>query len=130
LSAEEKRGWKDTPYLQSVFDFAPCTTFEGHGVGLAGKGAQFFAEKGMKAEDILQWYYPGVEVVEIYHLILIQSFHMTISCVKRKNIIKLQTSPFLNYTLAQRLSFVYFYLAPKFSNQGFHKKQCQFPDFS
>jgi SpoIID/LytB domain protein len=30
LSAEEKRGRKDTPYLQSVFDFAPCADFQGH----------------------------------------------------------------------------------------------------
>ncbi|MDR0650130.1 MAG: hypothetical protein LBG59_01650 [Candidatus Peribacteria bacterium] len=65
LSAAEKRGWKDTPYLQSVFDFSACKDFEGHGVGLAGKGAEYFAQKGMKAEEILQRYYPGVEVVEI-----------------------------------------------------------------
>jgi peptidoglycan hydrolase-like amidase len=32
-------------------------------VGLAGKGAEYFAKKGLSAEDILQRYYPGVEVV-------------------------------------------------------------------
>ncbi|MDR2189704.1 MAG: hypothetical protein LBP53_00440 [Candidatus Peribacteria bacterium] len=65
LSALEKRGWKDTPYLQSVFDFAVCPDFEGHGVGLAGKGAEYFAQKGMKADEILQRYYPSVAVVDV-----------------------------------------------------------------
>jgi peptidoglycan hydrolase-like amidase len=48
-----------------VFDFATCSDFEGHGVGLAGKGAEYFAQKGMTAEEILQWYYFEVEVVDI-----------------------------------------------------------------
>ncbi|MDR0860815.1 MAG: N-acetylmuramoyl-L-alanine amidase [Candidatus Peribacteria bacterium] len=65
LSAEEKRGWKDTPYLVSAYDFSTCKSFEGHGVGLSGKGAEYLAKKGLKAEDILQWYYEGVTLSEV-----------------------------------------------------------------
>jgi len=36
-SAKDKRGWTDTPYLQSRVDFAACFDFSGHGVGLSGK---------------------------------------------------------------------------------------------
>lgn len=63
LSAEEKRWWKDTPYLKSVFDFSSCKDFNGHWVGLAGQGAEYFAKQWMKAEEILDWYYDGIEVV-------------------------------------------------------------------
>lgn len=34
LSAQEKFGWTDTPYLQSVIDLGGCGKFQGHGVGL------------------------------------------------------------------------------------------------
>lgn len=59
-SAKEKWGWNDTPYLQSTLDFAACFDFNGHGVGLSGKWAQFLAEKWRTLEQILQYYYPGV----------------------------------------------------------------------
>ncbi|MDR2540588.1 MAG: N-acetylmuramoyl-L-alanine amidase [Candidatus Peribacteria bacterium] len=65
LSAQEKRGWKDTPYLISAYDFSACKSFEGHGVGLSGKGAEYMAKKGMKAEDILKWYYEGITLSEV-----------------------------------------------------------------
>lgn len=61
-SAKEKWWWTDTPYLQSVLDDATCTAFEGHGVGLSGQGATKKAKDGMKAEDIIMYYYPWVEV--------------------------------------------------------------------
>jgi stage II sporulation protein D len=48
--------------LQSKLDFAACFDFNGHGVGLSGKGAQYLAERGWTMEQILQYYYPGVEV--------------------------------------------------------------------
>ena len=59
-SAQEKRWWTDTPYLQSKLDFAACFDFQGHGVGLSGKWAQYLAEKWWTLEQILQYYYPGV----------------------------------------------------------------------
>jgi SpoIID/LytB domain protein len=62
-TAKEKRGRKDTPYLLSRIDPATCTSFAGHGVGLSGKGAQFFAQQGRTMEQILSYYYPGVEIV-------------------------------------------------------------------
>lgn len=62
-SAKEKRWWSDTPYLQSRLDFAGCFDFNGHGVWLSWKGAQYLAEKWRTLEQILQYYYPGVELV-------------------------------------------------------------------
>lgn len=59
-SAKEKRWWNDTPYLQSRLDFGACFDFNGHGVGLSGKWAQFLAEKWRTMEQIAQYYYPGV----------------------------------------------------------------------
>jgi peptidoglycan hydrolase-like amidase len=64
-TAKEKRGRQDTPYLSSVYDFSACPTFEGHGVGLAGKGAEYLAQKGLTAAEILKWYYTGVEIANL-----------------------------------------------------------------
>lgn len=64
-SAKEKWWWNDTPYLQSKLDFAACFDFSGHGVGLSGKWAQYLAEKGWTLEQILQYYYPGVQLTTI-----------------------------------------------------------------
>lgn len=61
-SAKEKRWRSDTPYLQSKLDFGACFDFSGHGVGLSGKWAQYLAEKWRTLEQILQYYYPGVEI--------------------------------------------------------------------
>lgn len=57
-SAKEKWWWTDTPYLQSVFDPEYCSDFNGHGVGLAGKGATALANKWMKYNEIINYYYP------------------------------------------------------------------------
>ena len=64
-SAKEKRWWTDTPYLQSKVDFAPCFDFNGHGVGLSGKWAQYLAQQWRTVEQILQYYYPGVELTTL-----------------------------------------------------------------
>lgn len=62
-SAKEKWWWNDTPYLQSQLDFGACFDFNGHGVGLSGKWAQYLADqKWWTLEQILKYYYPGVEV--------------------------------------------------------------------
>lgn len=64
-SAKEKRWRSDTPYLQSKLDFAPCFDFNGHWVWLSWKWAQYLAEKWRTLEQILQYYYPGVELTSI-----------------------------------------------------------------
>jgi len=38
----------------------------GHGVGLCQWGTQYWAEHGKTAEEILRYYYPGVELVKAY----------------------------------------------------------------
>ena len=65
LSAEEKRWWNDTPYLKSVYDFGGCDDFIGHWVWLAWKWAEYLAGKWMRYEDILKYYYNGVEVTQL-----------------------------------------------------------------
>lgn len=62
-SAQEKWWWIDTPYLQSKLDFNACFDFSGHGVGLSGKWAQYLASKWRTLQQILQYYYPGVELI-------------------------------------------------------------------
>ena len=61
-SAKDKRWWRDTPYLQSRPDFVPCFDFDGHGVGLSGKGSQYLALQWWSLEKILNYYYPGVSL--------------------------------------------------------------------
>ena len=39
---------------------------DGHGVGLCQWGAEYLAEHGKTAEEILRYYYPGVELVKAY----------------------------------------------------------------
>ncbi|HRI35584.1 MAG TPA: SpoIID/LytB domain-containing protein [bacterium] len=58
----------DTPYLQSVPDpGSEGKTRLGHGVGMSGAGATYFAvEKGWDYESILKYFYTGVEVEKIY----------------------------------------------------------------
>ena len=65
LSAEEKRWWNDTPYLKSVYDFDVCDDFAWHGVGLAWKWAERFAQQWMTYDQILKYYYDGIEIVNI-----------------------------------------------------------------
>lgn len=62
-SAQEVWGWTHTPYLKSVDDsHCSSTSFAGHGVGLSGCGATALAEDGWNYEDILKYYYQGVEL--------------------------------------------------------------------
>ncbi len=62
-SAQEVWGWTDTPYLVSVDD-PGCRGQEmrGHGVGLSGCGAQYFANQGKNYKEIIKYYFQGVEV--------------------------------------------------------------------
>jgi len=64
-SAKEKRWWNDTPYLQSKLDFGACFDFSGHGVGLSGKWSQYLAEKWWTMEQIMKYYYPGVNLTTV-----------------------------------------------------------------
>ena len=65
LSAEEKRWWNDTPYLKSVYDFDTCDDFAWHGVWLAGKWAERFAKQWMTYDQILKYYYDGINITKI-----------------------------------------------------------------
>ena len=65
LSAEEKRWWSDTPYLKSVYDFTNCSDFVWHGVGLAWKWAERFAQQWMAYDQILKYYYDWIEIKDI-----------------------------------------------------------------
>jgi len=65
FSAKEKRWRADTPYLQSRYDQEKCLDFQGHGVGLSGKGAQYLATQWRTSEQILDYYYPGVKMMTI-----------------------------------------------------------------
>lgn len=64
-SAAEKRWWTDTPYLKSVVDseWACGWDFEWHGVWLSGNGASKMADEGKSVKEILEYYYPGVELI-------------------------------------------------------------------
>ena len=61
-SGKEKRWWTDTPYIVSRIDPVSCDTFNGHGVGLSGKWAQYLALQWRTAEEILKYYYPGIAI--------------------------------------------------------------------
>ena len=65
LSAEEKRWWIDTPYLQSTLDFEDCDSFSWHWVGLAWKWAEYLARKWMTYDQILKYYYNEIEIKNI-----------------------------------------------------------------
>ncbi len=65
-SAEEVWGWKNTPYLQSVDDpHCKGLTRKGHGVGLSGCGSDAMAKEGKGYEEIIKYYYQGVEVEKL-----------------------------------------------------------------
>ncbi|MBI5411854.1 SpoIID/LytB domain-containing protein [Candidatus Peregrinibacteria bacterium] len=62
-SAEEVWGWKDTPYLKAVDDpWCDDKTLKGHGVGLSGCGATELAKQGKTYQEIIKYYYTGVEI--------------------------------------------------------------------
>ncbi|HAU39885.1 MAG: N-acetylmuramoyl-L-alanine amidase family 2 protein [Candidatus Peregrinibacteria bacterium GW2011_GWF2_43_17] len=68
-SAEEVWGWTDTPYLISVSDpLCESDSFSGHGVGLSGCGATSAAENGNTYEEIIKYYFTGVEITGIEDL--------------------------------------------------------------
>jgi len=62
ISAKTKWWWTDTPYLQARKDVAKCDKYNGHGVWLSGKWAQYLATKWMKYKDIIKYYYQWVEI--------------------------------------------------------------------
>ena len=65
LSAKDKRWWSDTPYLQSTYDFDSCNSFEWHWVWLAGKWAERLAKQWLTYDQILKYYYDGIEIKTI-----------------------------------------------------------------
>ncbi len=65
-SALEVWGWTHTPYLVSVPDpWCEDMELNGHGVGLSGYGATVQAEAGKGYEEIIKYYYTGVQIEEI-----------------------------------------------------------------
>ncbi len=65
ISAKEKWGWTDAPWLVSVDDtVCQSTAFWGHGVGLSGCGATALAKQGKDYQQIIKYYYPGVEITK------------------------------------------------------------------
>jgi hypothetical protein len=65
-SAQDVWGWTHTPYLTSVEDtWCDSTSFWGHGVGLSGCGAKAMANAAYSFEEIIEYYYTGVELDEI-----------------------------------------------------------------
>jgi len=62
-SAKTVWGWENAPYLSAVRD--PAGTggkLNGHGVGLSGTGAQKMATDGKKFDEIIHYFYRGVEI--------------------------------------------------------------------
>lgn len=66
-SWRERRWRTDTPWLKSKLDFETCDgwVFAWHGVWLSGNGAQNLALKWATFEEILKWYYDGIEIREM-----------------------------------------------------------------
>ncbi len=68
-SAKEVWGWDLSvyPYLDSKDDpWCNGNSLNGHGVGMSGCGAQGQALTGKNYKEILNYYYPGVEIVRLY----------------------------------------------------------------
>lgn len=66
-SAEAVWGWKDTPYLTSVADpYCAGKTMNGHGVGLSGCGSLGMAKAGKTYQEIIKYYYQGVDIQKVY----------------------------------------------------------------
>ena len=65
ISAKDKWGWTDAPFLTSVDDsFCKSTEYAGHGVGLSGCGANALAQMGKNYQEIIKHYYQGTEVTQ------------------------------------------------------------------
>ncbi len=66
-SAQEVWGWKDTPYLTSVADpYCVGKQMSGHGVGLSGCGSLGMAKAGKSYQEIIKYYYQGVNIEKVY----------------------------------------------------------------
>lgn len=65
-SAEEVWGWKDTPYLISMPDpYCNGLQLSGHGVGLSGCGSLGMAQAGKSYQEIIKYYYQGVDIQKL-----------------------------------------------------------------
>lgn len=63
ISAKDKWGWTDAPFLTSVDDsLCKSTAFSGHGVGLSGCGATAMANLGKTYDQIIKYYYQGTDI--------------------------------------------------------------------
>lgn len=63
ISAKQKFGRIDTPYLTNNIDLWKCNKFYWHGVWLSWKGAEFLANKWLKYNQIINWYFPGINIL-------------------------------------------------------------------
>ena len=63
-SAKEKRWRTDTPYLKTRFDLGICKDkdFAWHWVWLSGLWAERRSKFGRSYQDIIKYYYPGVQI--------------------------------------------------------------------
>ena len=68
LSGKDKWWRNDTPYLQSTYDFDSCNNFEWHWVWLAGKWAERLSEQWLTYDQILKYYYDGIEIKNLINL--------------------------------------------------------------
>ncbi|MBI5754604.1 N-acetylmuramoyl-L-alanine amidase [Candidatus Peregrinibacteria bacterium] len=65
-SGEEVFGWTNTLYLQSVSDpYCEGQVLSGHGVGLSGCGSYGMAKAGKTYEEIIKYYFQGVEIEKV-----------------------------------------------------------------
>jgi len=59
-------GWKNFPFAEIFASkkdpWCEGMTLRGHGVGMSGCGAEAQANEGKKAEEILEYYYPGTRL--------------------------------------------------------------------
>jgi hypothetical protein len=64
----KEAGWNNFPnselFLSKPDPWCTGMTLRGHGVGMSGCGAKGQAKEGRSAEQILQYYYPGVRIIE------------------------------------------------------------------
>ncbi len=63
-AASSVRWRNDTPYLKPVLDWSSsaCVDYQGHGVGLSWKGAEYMATRGVPHDHILRYYYPWTTI--------------------------------------------------------------------
>lgn len=66
-SAKQKFWRVDTPYLKNSIDLWKCEKFYGHWVWLSWKWAEYLAKKWFDYKKIINWYFPWVEVENLYY---------------------------------------------------------------